>query len=390
MNKMLLLAATSLFITQTIFALDVHGYVRLGAGSDTSGNGQECFQLSGAPAKYRLGNECDQYGELFGSQKLIEFADNSKLSINAMGQFSNDYNKSLKFSGDHGFTRLSQAYLNWENLSVLNGGNLWAGRRYYNRHDIHMSDFFYWNESATGFGIDKYKLGDLELSYVFSRKDNVFQKEYINRHDITVGNIAVNKNNHIQGGISLIDANKNGWAFSLENTTTDFLNGKNTFSIQYGVGAGTGLSYTGNPSLDRESKNFRALDYVDWESDNKIFNGQFQVIYQETDIENQDKQKWFSAGTRTAYVINDKFKISSEIGYDQINQSNETRRLTKFTLAPTLALNGTGYYDRPEIRLYYTYAHWNDNEQKIRDVTENNFSGTNHGSNVGIQIEHFW
>ena len=376
--------------TQTLLAVELHGYVRLGAGSIENGQGQECFKLSEAPAKYRLGNECDQYGELFGSQKVMEFSDHSKLSINAMAQFSNDYNKSLKFSGENGFTRLSQAYLNWENVPMLHGGNLWVGRRYYNRHDIHMSDFFYWNQSANGFGIDQFKVGNLDLSYVFSRKDSVFQEIYINRHDFTVSKIPMSQSNQLQFGISYIDADKKGWSFSLENVSSNVFNGKNTFAVQYGIGAGTGLSYTGNTLFGDNSKNFRVLDYVDWESNNKIFNGQFQVIYQITDLEQQDKLKWFSVGSRTAYVINDVFKISSEIGYDQINKSDETRRLTKLTIAPTLSLQGTGFYDRPELRVYYTYAYWNDTEKSIRDLVENNYTGTNHGSNFGIQLEYFW
>lgn len=93
-----------------------------------------------------------------------------------------------------------------------------------------------------------------------------------------------------------------------------------------------------------------------------------------------------------AYVVQDHFKISTEIGYDQIKANDQTRNLTKLTLAPTWSIKGTGYYDRPELRLYYTYAFWNDNEQKMRDLVmpNNNFHNVNRGSNFGAQLEYWW
>ena len=96
--------------------------------------------------------------------------------------------------------------------------------------------------------------------------------------------------------------------------------------------------------------------------------------------------------SRTSYVLDDHFKLTGEIGYDQIKQGNETRDLTKITIAPTFTLKGTGYYDRPELRLYYTYAFWNEAEQKMRDLAnpDSSFYSTSNGSNFGIQLEHSW
>ncbi|MDV7571662.1 carbohydrate porin, partial [Acinetobacter baumannii] len=101
-------------------------------------------------------------------------------------------------------------------------------------------DFFYWNQSGTGFGIDDYKVNDLSLSYVFSRKDNLFQKEYINRHDFTVKGIELNSTNKLNTGLSIVDGDHTGWALTLQNVTSNVLNGKNTVALQYGEGAGMG------------------------------------------------------------------------------------------------------------------------------------------------------
>ncbi|EQB4403484.1 carbohydrate porin, partial [Acinetobacter baumannii] len=227
------------------------------------------------------------------------------------------------------------------------------------------SDFFYWNQSGTGFGIDDYKVNDLSLSYVFSRKDNLFQKEYINRHDFTVKGIELNSTNKLNTGLSIVDGDHTGWALTLQNVTSNVLNGKNTVALQYGEGAGMGLSYTGNPELDRDNSSLRFIEVLDWETDNKKFNGQAQFLYQKDQFKNQDDSEWFSIGSRVAYVVQDHFKISTEIGFDQIDSNNQNRNLTKLTIAPTWSMKGTGFYDRPELRLYYTYAFWNDDEQKL-------------------------
>ncbi|MCU7226062.1 carbohydrate porin, partial [Acinetobacter bohemicus] len=166
-----------------------------------------------------------------------------------MVQFYNDYGKSLKFSGGSGYTRMNQIYLDWTNISFLNGGNFWAGRRYYNRNDINMSDFFYWNESGTGFGIDHYKLDNFALSYVFSRKDNLFQDKYISKHDFTVSDVKLSERNKLNFGVSYIDHDNDGWAFTIQNITSNVFNGKNTVVFQYGEGSGVGLGYTGDVSL---------------------------------------------------------------------------------------------------------------------------------------------
>ena len=128
---------------------------------------------------------------------MLEFSDQSKLSLNAMGQLMNEYGHTLKFSDEYGSTRLSQAYVNWENISFLNGANMWMGRRYYNRHDIHISDLFYWNQSVTGFGLGGFNFEPFLLSYVFSRKDNVNQEAYVNRHNLTLKDIQLNKRNEL-------------------------------------------------------------------------------------------------------------------------------------------------------------------------------------------------
>src|SRR5690606_12279834 len=107
-------------------ALDFNGYVRSGIGESSSSESQTCFQLPGAPSKFRLGNECEQYAELGLRQDLFTLADGSVLSVEGMAALYNEYDHTPKFTGDHGFARLVQAYAEWSKVPALNNGSLWA------------------------------------------------------------------------------------------------------------------------------------------------------------------------------------------------------------------------------------------------------------------------
>ena len=54
---------------QAALPIDFGGYIRSGFGTSSEGGKEACFGLAGASSKYRLGNECETYGELkFGGE----------------------------------------------------------------------------------------------------------------------------------------------------------------------------------------------------------------------------------------------------------------------------------------------------------------------------------
>nr|WP_256675669.1 carbohydrate porin [Pseudomonas sp. R5(2019)] len=384
------------------YSMDFSGYLRTGAGDSTQGGKQSCFQLPGAQSKYRLGNECEQYIELDLRQDLLSLDDGSVVSLEGMAQFYNEYGHSLEFDGEHGFTRMNQLYAEWSKMPALKGGSFWAGRRFYNRNDIHISDFFYWNQSATGFGFDQVALGDLIYSYVFSRKDNLFQKDYVTRHDVTVSGFNSNPGGEVQLGISYLDKPSredahHGWSLIAQHTQIAFLGGVNKFAVQYGQGPGTALGYTGDSTLDESNRSWRIVEFFDWQLTHS-FSGQVEVVYQKDTRPDGDAQNWLSIGVRPVYAITPQFKFVTEVGRDQVDAPGGTRKLTKYTIAPTWSPKGPGFWDRPEIRLYYTYATWNKAAQRAASMqspgaalSDTGAFGTDlHGSNVGIQVEYWW
>tara|TARA_Y100000815_G_scaffold84257_1_gene72973 strand:+ start:1922 stop:3145 length:1224 start_codon:yes stop_codon:yes gene_type:complete len=398
----LAVSLASLALPFTAQALDFNGYVRSGVGESTASESQACFQLPGAASKFRLGNECEQYAELGLRQNLFTMDDGSVLSVEGMAALYNEYDHTPKFTGDHGFARLVQAYAEWSNIAALNNGSLWAGRRFYKRNDIHISDFYYWNQSATGAGIENVEFGGLQYSYAFSRKDSVFQENYTNRHDFNVGGFDTNPDGELQFGVSYIadpdrgDSNS-GWSVTAQHEQIGFLGGSNTFAVQYGEGPGTGLGYTGDVTLDESAKSWRVVEFFDWQVTPR-FGGQFQVVYQKDKRQGGGDQDWISVGVRPVYALTEEFKLVAEVGHDQIDAEAGTRKLTKFTIAPTWSPAGPGFWARPEFRLYYTYAQWNDAAQEAANLmaagsalSETGAFGTaQHGSNFGVQVEYWW
>ncbi|MGP0172511.1 maltoporin [Pseudomonas sp. NCHU5208] len=398
------MALGSLTLPMSSMALEFSGYLRSGAGTADGNGRQSCFQLPGAQSKYRLGNECEQYAELDLRQDLFTLDDGSVLSVEGMAQLYNQYGHTPKFTGDYGFARMNQMYAEWSKMPALGGGSLWAGRRFYKRNDIHISDFYYWNQSATGFGIDEMKIGDLKYSYVFSRKDNYEQDPYINRHDFNVGGFVTNPGGEVEVGVSYIDKPDStdahsGWAVTAQHVQKNFLglNGDNKFALQYGRGPGTGLGYTGDPTLDNSNRSWRLVEFFDFQMTPRL-GGQVELVYQKDKRPDGADQNWLSIGGRTSYAFTEQFKLVGEIGRDQVEAPGGTRKLTKFTIAPTWSPAGPGFWARPEFRLYYTYASWNKAAQQAANLLAEGsalsdtgaFGSSRNGSNFGVQVEYWW
>ena len=402
LNHSICIASLCLLAPLSASALEFAGYLRSGVGNSLNGGKQSCFKLPGAEAKYRLGNECEQYAELELRQDVYSFDDGSVLSVDGMASLYNQYDRQLTFQGDNGSARLPQLYAQWSNLPGLNGGSLWAGRRYYKRNDIHISDFYYWNQSATGAGIEDVLIGGLKYSYALSRKDNLYQENYVTRHDFNVAGFNTNPGGELELGLSYLDKPErtdahSGWAITAQHVQSEFLGGKNKFAVQYGEGSGTGLGYTGDFRLDNSSKRYRIVEFFDWQVTPR-FGGQVEAVYQKDFRPDGGNQEWLSLGVRPTYAISEQFKLVTELGHDQVKAADGTRKLSKFTFAPTWSPKGPGFWARPEVRLYYTYASWNAAAQRAANEFDAGsalsdsgaFGSARHGSNAGLQVEYWW
>ena len=105
----------------------------------------------------------------------------------------------------------------------------------------------------------------------------------------------------------------------------------------------------------------------------------------------KNNYSWMSLGGRLVYAFNNYFKIAGELGYDTVEPDGGNKRdLTKFTIAPILA-TGPGFWNRPELRLFYTYATWNDAARDewggVAGGTAGRFGSNTSGGTIGFQFE---
>src|SRR5690554_5604339 len=154
--------------------IDFTGYARSGIGNTASGGDQACFRANGAGAKYRLGNECETYAELGLGATLYEQGDKSFYFDSMVGYFSNQVNDSED-------TEVSLRQLNVQGrnlIDALPGATLWAGKRFYRRHDVHINDFFYWDSTGPGAGIEDIDVGTGKLHLAWMRATGTDDTEY--------------------------------------------------------------------------------------------------------------------------------------------------------------------------------------------------------------------
>ena len=387
----------------------------------TVGGRMTCFSLSnpaGLVAKYRLGNECEVWSETHftmvtyvgddGVVSTVHFMPTIYIPTTKIGYSPNGtVNSPAIFTTSTGATiSFPNLYADIKGISWLHGGTAWAGTRYYKRESVYINDFFYWNPSGVGGGIEDIKLGkDLRLSIAIFAVDGEpassatgsdpllpSQLDFGFRNDIQLRGIKPWESGELQLGFQYIvddsatryDPNtgvasnptRGGWGATLQ-FVQKVLGGDNKLVGQFGKGGGTGFGtlsrfYYPDFSLYFSPSEYRirfvdvlTIQPVDW------LGGQFDFIYQRDQNflgAAGQNTNWYSAGGRVTFAFTEHAKLAGEIGYDYVEKSvdpQHPQELAKFTIAPTLT-TGRGFMTRPELRLFYTYAVWN---KPARDAT---------------------
>ncbi|CAH6709432.1 MULTISPECIES: maltoporin [Klebsiella] len=428
-------------------AVDFHGYARSGIGWTGSGGEQQCFQATGAQSKYRLGNECETYAELKLGQEVWKEGDKS---------FYFDTNVAYSVSQQNDWESTSPAFreanVQGKNLiEWLPGSTIWAGKRFYQRHDVHMIDFYYWDISGPGAGIENIDLGFGKLSlaatrsqeaggsYTFS-SDNIYSKSKDTANDVfdvRLAGLETNPDGVLELGVDYGRANttddyslangasKDGWMFTAEHTQS-MLKGFNKFVLQYatdsmttqGKGASQGSygssSFTvtnpdgsttnyANNVVNNNGNMWRVLDHGAISLGDKwdlMYVGMFQKI----DFDNDLGTEWWTVGVRPMYKWTPIMSTLLEVGYDNVKsqQTGDRNNQYKITLAQQWQA-GDSIWSRPAIRLFATYAKWDenwgyiksgDNVSKYAAATNSGLSTTSRGDSdewtFGAQMEIWW
>ena len=404
-------------------AVDFHGYARSGIGWTGSGGEQQCFQATGAQSKYRLGNECETYAELKLGQEVWKEGDKS---------FYFDTNVAYSVSQQNDWESTSPAFreanVQGKNLiEWLPGSTIWAGKRFYQRHDVHMIDFYYWDISGPGAGIENIDLGFGKLSLAatrssesggsgtFADRDEFGNRVYDNIvpndvFDVRLAGLETNPGGTLELGVDYGHTNipddyslqpgasKDGWMLTAEHTQS-MLKGFNKFVLQYATdsmtSSGKGVPQGG--SINNDGSMWRVLDHGAI-SLGDSWDLMYVGMYQDIDRDNNNGTQWWTVGVRPMYKWTPIMSTLMEIGYDNVKSQRTSDRNSQYKV--TLAQQwqaGDSIWSRPAIRVFATYAKWdekwgyNDSGVAYNDTSAKTFSrGDSDEWTFGAQMEIWW
>jgi maltoporin len=385
--------------------ISFNGYLRTGLGTTSKGGDQKCFQA--APTKYRLGNECETYGELALSAPFGK-ADGAWGKYNVMLAFIEN-NGQGDFESVEGDKYSIASRQNWFQAggffakgSALENASVWIGKRYYNRHDVHITDFYYWNNSGLGAGIEDISAGSGKAAFAYHQNGNGNNSLSTRRFSARAYGFSVNPGGTLEGEVAFVQGSTavkgtgapkegDGFRFFIEHTQSNILNGFNKLSFQYGTDDAFGGAW--NPTYStadggRKGKDFIIVDqlYADFKNG---WSGLGTVVYGQNKPDSGAKTTWFSIGARPQYNFTDNYSIAVEGGYDQVKTSGgTTAKLAKLTVAPQITLAG-GFWARPAFRAFATYAKWNA-PGGTPAIGGNVFAPDRNGMTYGLQAEAWW
>ena len=405
-------------------AVDFHGYFRAGAQASTQGGEVYCLGNGNIGHKVgRLGDECDTYAELTLNQEVYNKA-NNKWTVNTLVAYGTaEGNRDLQgdswqgVGGDGPWNgqRLSIREL-WTGYQTDAGYQIWAGKRFYQRKDIHILDLYYLNNSGYGAGIEGIDVGAGNLAFAVTKWANDRSVKRIkadawdgaeNDHTLIPTNRNVYKLdarwNGIPVGFGTIDAAviyalpfisdhqrdidgssrstqaNSGALVTLEHNSavnTDSVYLMNKFVVQYGT---NGFGYVGqfknhageNYTPDIDIQGVRLIDWGTLDVGN--FGLGYSLLWGHINVGKDhnangnnawtyDRSGWeYSVVLRPEYKWTEFTRTTLELGYSKMKATgwvaatgDDDPDAYKVTLAQQFT-PGKGFWTRPAIRFYVSY-----------------------------------
>lgn len=413
--------------------LDIGGYYRAGYGRSDAGGPLRAFGLPGVP-KYRLGNEAENYGELLFSKTFFTPGSFSLDQSDAVSGPVSQWNLRLAFfnpydnygSGNDTEFTVPELWVSFANIIPGDKeAKVWAGSRFYRRHDIHINDYFFWDMSGGG-GIEDLTVGPGKLAFawigdgaesaIYSQviapdPDNIagFSKTNFDLRyydwPLLGGTGEVGLTYSIaESGVDSTGRNaedSQGVALTLLRTKEGFLDENSVHKSSLAIGTGPAKTFTSGFDTftdptgtyirpdPNESWRFRATDHLILKPWERVSLGT-STIYQFTDFgDDAPDQHWVSAGVRPIWHFNEWASLAFEGGFDWISNSPNGNQgaLGKLTLAPQISL-GDEFYSRPSIRAFVTYGFWNEGQRG--QVGGPDYAQDTDGFTWGVQMESWW
>ena len=448
-NWLPLSAAVALALgSVTASAVDFHGYFRAGMQANTEGGAVYCLGNGNKGHRVgRLGDECDTYAELALSQEVYNKA-NSKFTVNTLVAYGSTEDfvdmqgnswQGVGGSGPWDGQRLSIREL-YAKYDTADGYSIWAGKRYYQRKDIHILDLYYLNNSGYGAGIENIDVGMGNVAFAVTKWSmnegesienwrNVYKLDARwNAIPVGFGTVDASviyalpfisdtqKEAKVGSDKGLQNANS-GVLVTLEHNSTintDAMSVMNKFVLQYGTNGFAYIADFGNHagdnySPDTDVESVRLIDWGTLDAGNFGLGYSFIWSHKNSGDNHGDKggnaawttnrSGWdYSIVLRPEYKWTEYTRTTLELGYSKTKTDGwqcdpakfEDPDATKVTLAQQFT-PGKGFWSRPAIRFYVSYMsgdlfanRWNPGYAS-KNVDEDEEQIT-----VGTQVEAWW
>ena len=402
-----------------------HGYLRSGFGVDAHGKGQQPFQAPLSGAKYRLGNEAETYLETtfaFGARS--EEPDPAYFETKVTLAYVTPTSQSSSFATTFS---LREAYALARRVwTAQPTATFWAGARFYDRHDLHINDFYYRDPSGFGGGIEDIAIGErakLAVAWIGGTQDEldpngqVPQDERfrlnknnfeVRAYDLPAGKAKVaavlsvshfNGDQVLSAGDPIVLEDSLGLA-GTGIVEVPFTGGRYKVAVQYGTGAAFDFRSVlvmpaGRTFAPGEQVAISELWQVRVVNDLLVeTKGPWQIqgaaIYQELDngAPTGNRVRWVSFGARPVYRLGRFFSLATEAGWDHTLQSGQPGgSVVKLTVAPQITPS-LKFLSRPSLRAFATWAHWSDSFRgQVAPATD---PTAVHGAAFGVQLESWW
>ena len=419
--KLTTMVLGALLSTQSL-AVDFHGYARTGYGISNHGGGLSAGDEFEKSKLGRLGNEFDTFAEIGLGQAL--YKDGAKsIYFESMFEMSSDgYLETEKTQDDTANFAIKQLNLQAKGfISAAPEATIWIGKRFYQRHDIHIIDTKYWNISGYGLGLEGVNIGPGALSAAIIRGDQ--NDININYLDLRYAGIKPWQDAWVEIGIDYAMPNLNS---EQEDEKLDFDNavmltaelsqgfskGFNKTVLQYAdKGLAQNMVSQGGGWYDawdtaenaimkiNKAKGYRLINTGDFYiADNFMFQHvitfgyaqDHETLWSETlpgvwgEV---DSEQMFSAVVRPAYNWSKNHKTLFELGYfkqslDLIDGGSSNTSGQKYTVSQVISA-GEYILARPELRLYASY---------VKNGDGDSFNGGKDDDDLrlGVQIEAWW
>lgn len=383
------------------------GYFRVGVGTSEGGTSQTRFKLPGARSAPRLGNEPETLVEVEFQYAYVDPVSNKQ----AFKVFAGRTHYSTH-GRDNELNYWSQAYIVLND--VYGDADIWFGRRYFDRKRVYLMNHFWLDfgqSSHVGGGIENLTLpvGALDISIFQYRDKNGVDEIRNHALDFRWRGLEISDNSQLTLWAQLSKRDKNdilgysGRSGSGVGFWLDSKSGKMTNTLALVAQQGSAITQTDfNTSSIREDKEWR-LESASAVELNNIF---FYEILPEYAIQlgavirHEDRGQdgpsvieWYSLAVRPIFFINDNVSLALELGVDYVDDELHDRQghLYKETVALQLA-RSRGFYERPVLRLFATYAQWSDDFRGSVGYKPDDapYGKDTEGWSTGLQLEWWW